>query len=63
MKLLYAFLAEIKKVGMAKVARMSGYSINTIQSWVYGRSVPSLLNAQKVANAIGMEFLLFDKVD
>lgn len=63
MKLLYEFIAEIRKAGMRKVAKKAKVSINTIQSWVYGNAVPTLVNAQKVAEAMWMEFLLFDKID
>jgi len=55
------FLKEIKKFGIYKVANKSGVSVSTIKSWVYFNVTPSLINAQKVADAMGLEFLIFDK--
>lgn len=61
-KLLDDFLNEIKKVGAAKVARLSGFSATIIYDWIHKRKTPTLLNAQKVANAMGLEFLIFDQL-
>ena len=61
MELLEDFLNEIKKRGISAVARKSNVPLRTVQSWVYGQCVPSLVLAQKVADAMDMEFLLFDK--
>lgn len=63
MKILDDFLVEVKKVGASKLAKASGVSAYTIRGWMQGRITPTLVNAQKVANAMGLEFLLFDKLD
>lgn len=63
MKILDDFIAEIKKFGITKVSRLSGVPLITISNWVYGRYVPTLNNAQKVANAMGLEFLIFEKLN
>ena len=61
MNILEEFLIEIKKFGVKKVARLSGISASAIYTWTRGRYVPTLTKAQQVANAMGLEFLLFDK--
>lgn len=63
MKILDDFISEVKKFGANKVANISGVSVYTVRGWVQGRITPTLVNAQKVANAMGLEFLLFDKLD
>ena len=62
-KILEDFILEIKKFGAKKVARRSGVSFNTISQWLYYGRIPTLVNAQKVANAMGLEFLLFEKLE
>ena len=62
-KILEEFLFGVKKFGARKAARLSGVSFNTIKQWLYQGNIPTLVNAQKVANAIGLEFLLFEKID
>lgn len=63
MKILEEFIAEIRKFGVRKVSRLSGVSEVTIYNWTQKRIIPTLTNAQKVANAMGLEFLIFDKLD
>lgn len=63
MKILDEFIAEIRKFGVRKVSRLSGVSEVTIYNWTQKRIIPTLTNAQKVANAMGLEFLLFDLED
>ena len=63
MKILEEFILEIKKFGVAKVARLSGVPVETIYTWTTRRRIPTLVNAQKVADAMGLEFLLFDKLE
>ena len=60
-KILDEFIAEIRRYGIAKVARASGVSSATIIGWVYQDVNPTLATAARVADAMGMEFLLFDK--
>lgn len=62
-RILEEFIYEIKKFGVSKVAKKSGVSVNTISKWVNGKRIPSLINAQKVANAMHLEFLIFDMED
>ena len=61
MKILDEFIAEIRRFGVKKVARLSNISYQTIYNWTQGRAIPTLTNAQQVADAMGLEFLLFDK--
>lgn len=61
MKILDDFIREIRKFGITKASRLSGVPRDTIYAWVYGKNIPTLTKAQKVANAIGLEFLLFEK--
>lgn len=63
MKILDEFISEIKKFGVKKVAKLSGVSVHTIYGWTRGRLIPSLTNAQNVANAMGLEFLLFEMLE
>jgi DNA-binding phage protein len=60
-QILIDFLSEISKFGAKRAARKSGVAYTTILNWLHYKAMPTLDNAQKVANAIGMEFLLFDK--
>ena len=62
MRIIKEFYTEIRKYGIRKAARDSGVPLQTIRSWIYGKSVPSLSKAQKVADAMGLEFLLFEKL-
>ena len=61
MKILEEFIAEIKKFGITKAACLSGINACTISKWVHGKVHPTLINAQKVANAMGLEFLIFEQ--
>jgi DNA-binding phage protein len=63
MKILDDFISEIKKFGVHKVAKISGVPAWTIYEWTRGKHIPTLVNAQKVANAMGLEFLIFDKLE
>lgn len=60
-KILADFLNEIKKYGAKRAAQESGIAYTTILSWIHGRACPTLDNAAKVADILGLEFLLFDK--
>lgn len=61
MKILYQLNEEMKKYGIRKLAKKAGFSENTLYNWTSGKSCPTVENAQAVANAMGMEFLLFEK--
>jgi DNA-binding phage protein len=63
MKILYELIAEMKKYGIRKIAKDTGISENTLYNWSSGKSIPTIINAQRVASAIGMELLLFEKLD
>lgn len=63
MKILEEFIAEIRKFGAKKASMISGVSVQTIYQWTQKRKIPTLTNAQKVADAMGLEFLIFDKLD
>jgi DNA-binding phage protein len=63
MKILDEFIAEIKKFGMFKLSKKSGVSYTAIYQWVNKRKIPTLLNAQKCANAMGLEFLIFEELE
>jgi hypothetical protein len=60
LQVLNDFYAEIKKFGVKKASELSHVPAITIYSWMCGINSPSFIYAQKVANAIGMEFLIFD---
>lgn len=60
MKILYQLNEEIKKRGVRNVAKKAGVSEFTLNNWLYGKSVPTISTAQKVANAMGMELFLFN---
>lgn len=62
-KILNEFILEIKKFGLKKAAIKSKVSLRTIEKWVQGKRVPNLITAQKVANAMHLEFLIFDMED
>ena len=63
MSIISEFLEEVKKFGMCKASRLSGVSYKTITGWFYEGRVPQLNTAAKVADAMGLEFLLFDKLE
>lgn len=63
MKILDEFIEEIKKFGVRKAAKISGIAEQTIYGWVQRNRIPTLVNAQKVANAMGLEFLIFDRLE
>lgn len=60
-KILEEFILEVKRFGVMNAARASGVSSATIKGWVHDKINPTLATAAKVADAMGMEFLLFDK--
>lgn len=62
MDIVEEFLAEVKKFGVLKVSRLSGVNKGTIYKWIYGDTTPTLAKAQQVADAMGLEFLIFDKI-
>ena len=61
MKILDEFIAEIRKFGVKKVSRLSNISHATIYNWTQGRAIPTLFMAAIVADAMGLEFLIFEK--
>lgn len=63
MKIVDEFIAEIKKFGVTQASRRSGVPVSTINGWVNDHRVPQLDKAQKVADGMGLEFLLFDKLE
>ena len=63
MKILEEFIAEIRKFGVKKVSRSSGVSCVTIYNWTQKGAIPTITNAQRVANAMGLEFLIFEKLE
>lgn len=60
-KILDTLLKEIRRRGAYAVSRKSGIPKSTIESWLYGKAIPSLTKAEKVADAMDLELLLFDK--
>ena len=44
-KILDELLKEIRYRGAYEVSRKSGIPKSTIESWLYGKAVPSLVNA------------------
>lgn len=60
MNVVEEFYKEIRKFGVRRAALLSNVSANTISSWLKGKRNPTLQNAQKVANVMKLEFLLFD---
>lgn len=63
MKILDEFIGEIRNFGVKKASRLSGISYETIYHWTQRKAIPTLINAQKVANVMGLEFLIFDKLE
>lgn len=61
MKILDEFIEELKKHKQIELSKKSGVTQLQISRWKRGLSIPTLVNAQKVADAMGLEFLLFDK--
>lgn len=61
MKIVEEFIKEVRKFGQKKASRLSGVHHRTIAGWCKDGRIPNLVNAQKVALAIGLEFLLFEK--
>ena len=61
MKILDEFIKEVKKFGQTKASELSGVNLKTITNWCQGITTPTLVKAQKVADVMGLEFLLFDK--
>ena len=61
MKIIDDFIAEIRRFGIKKVANLSGVSREVITLWCSKKINPTLANAEKVADAMGFEFLLFEK--
>ncbi|WP_251183383.1 helix-turn-helix domain-containing protein [Anaerocaecibacter muris] len=60
-KILDELLKEIRRRGAYEVSRTSGIPKTTIESWLYGKAIPSLVKAARVADAMGLELLLFEK--
>ena len=63
MKVLNEFIEEIKNFGQSKVSKLAKIDRKTIYRWCAGKTIPTLDNAQKVADVMGLEFLLFEKED
>lgn len=62
-KILDELLKEIRLRGSLEVSRKSGIAKNTIESYLYGKAIPSLVKAEKLADAMGLELLMFDKLE
>lgn len=60
-QLIEKFITEIRGFGVKKASKVSGVGYNTLLSWVNKSHAPTLDVATKVASAIGMKFLLFEK--
>ena len=60
-KSLNDLIYEIKKFGIQKVVDLTGISRSTITKWCSREIIPTITNAEKVANVMGLEFLLFEK--
>lgn len=60
-KILNELIDEIRKRGAYEVSKKSGIPKSTIESWIYGKAIPSLTKAEQVADAMDLEILLFDK--
>ena len=60
-KVLEEFILEVKRFGVMNAARASGVNSATIRGWIYQEINPTLATAARVADAMGLEFLLFDK--
>jgi transcriptional regulator with XRE-family HTH domain len=63
MPILDEFIKEIKEFGIYKAAKISGVSAYTLYNWTQKKAMPSLAKAQKVANAMGLEFLIFEMLE
>ena len=62
MKILDEFIQEVRKFGQKKAARLSGVNYRTIIGWCgKEHKIPNLEKAVRVADVMGLEFLLFDK--
>jgi hypothetical protein len=61
MDILDKLLDEIKRFGVYNLSDATDIAVSTIYTWINKHSIPSLINAQKCANAMGLELLLFDK--
>lgn len=59
--ILDVFIDEIRKFGAYRAAKKAGIPKDTVYCWIYGKAIPTMTNAIKVADAMGLEFLLFDK--
>lgn len=55
------FIEELRKQNIAEISRHFGMSPNTLSAWVSLKNVPSFLDAAKIADYLGFEFLMFDK--
>ena len=62
MKIVDEFIEEVKKYGAYKLSKKVDITFSTINNWMKGKGCPSLENAQMCADAMGLEFLLFDKL-
>ena len=53
-------LVAIKSSGktIAQISEKSGVNRNTISSWFYGKSSPTVFNAEAVLNTIGYTLIL-----
>ena len=57
------FLNQVRIYGLSMAARKSGVSFGTIAGWIYEGRAPRFDLVIRLADAIGMEFLLFDKLE
>lgn len=60
-KILKEFKEEILKSGksVAEISRLSGVSASSIFTWLKEDILPTLTNAEKVLNSLGLEFVIF----
>jgi DNA-binding phage protein len=57
-KLLEQLLELVRKNGIRKTARDTGICLRTIEDWLYKSQSPSLVNAERVLNALGYEIAI-----
>ena len=55
------FRKTINNKGVRITAELSGIPLATIGNWVYAGNVPSIVNAEKVLNALGYELKIIKK--
>lgn len=51
----------IRANGVRKTAREAGIGLRTIENWLYKGKIPSIVNAERVLEALGYELTLKHK--